>query len=140
MDQHVQDGGRREVFKQALWGAGALMALGAGQARAGGAKEAGVDGIGTLLPAGATSLADLCRRLRATPRRRDFKKVPMILQDAADWDQQALHELLTYAGAHKQVWDHTDLKGPWLNLMRNSLNVQVFSFKHPDFLCVSATH
>jgi hypothetical protein len=33
-----------------------------------------------------------------------------------------------------------DLAGPWLNLMRNNLNVQVYSFKKPDFLIVSATH
>ncbi len=138
MDQHVPDGCRREVFKQALWGAGILIAGVATQARAGTLKT-DEDGL-SLLPSAATSLADLHRRLRATPRRRDFKKVPMILQDEADWDHQALRELIRYAGAHKQVWDHTDLKGPWLNLMRNSLNVQVFSFKHADFLCVSATH
>jgi hypothetical protein len=27
-----------------------------------------------------------------------------------------------------------------MNMMRNSLNAQVFSFRHPDFLVVSATH
>ena len=40
----------------------------------------------------------------------------------------------------KQVWDNTVLDSPWLNLMRNSLNAQIWSFKHPDFLAVSATH
>ena len=30
--------------------------------------------------------------------------------------------------------------GPWLNLMRNSVNAQIFSFGHRDFLVVSATH
>ena len=43
------------------------------------------------------------------------------------------------AGA-KQVWDSTEIGGPWLNLMRNALNTQIWSFKHPDFLAVSVTH
>ena len=38
------------------------------------------------------------------------------------------------------MWDNTDIGSPWLNLMRNSLNTQIWSFKHPDFLVVSATH
>jgi hypothetical protein len=38
------------------------------------------------------------------------------------------------------VWDNTVISGPWLNFMRNSMNEQVFSFRHPDFLAVSATH
>jgi hypothetical protein len=38
------------------------------------------------------------------------------------------------------VWDNTVISGPWLNFMRNSMNAQVFSFRHPDFLAVSATH
>ena len=32
------------------------------------------------------------------------------------------------------------MTGPWLNAMRNSLNSQVWAFKQPNFLCVSATH
>ncbi|MGO8802031.1 amino acid kinase family protein, partial [Candidatus Binatus sp.] len=38
------------------------------------------------------------------------------------------------------AWDHVDIAGPWLNLMRNSLNAQIWSYKNPDFLCVSGTH
>jgi len=38
------------------------------------------------------------------------------------------------------VWDNTDIAGPWLNEMRNSINTQIFSFGHKDFLEVSATH
>jgi hypothetical protein len=34
----------------------------------------------------------------------------------------------------KQVWDNTAIAGPWLNLMRNSTDAQIFSFHHPDFL------
>ena len=38
------------------------------------------------------------------------------------------------------MWDNTDLAGPWLNLMRNAINAQIFSFGHKDFLAASATH
>ncbi len=92
------------------------------------------------LPEGAKTLADILARLAKAPRRRDFKTVPMILTSADTWDQAALGELLAYRGARKQVFDNVDIAGPWLNLMRNSLNAQVLSFNHPDFLCVSATH
>lgn len=90
-------------------------------------------------PRGA-ALADLQKRLAATPRRRDFKTVPMILNKADQWDHEALSEVLAYKPATKQAWDNTDLDGPWLNVMRNALNAQVLSFGHPDFLVVSATH
>lgn len=45
-----------------------------------------------------------------------------------------------YRDALKQVWDHTAIGGPWLNHMRNALNAQIWSFRHPDFLVASATH
>ncbi len=90
-------------------------------------------------PAGA-GLADFTARLRKAPRRRDFKTVPMILDNPSFWDSAALDEVLAYKGRHKQVWNNTQIAGPWLNGMRNALNAQVFSFKHPDFLVVSATH
>ena len=32
------------------------------------------------------------------------------------------------------------IAGPWLNLMRNAMNAQIWSYKHPDFIAVSATH
>jgi hypothetical protein len=38
------------------------------------------------------------------------------------------------------VWNNTDIASPWLNLMRNAVNTQIFSFGHHDFLAVSATH
>jgi hypothetical protein len=47
---------------------------------------------------------------------------------------------MAYGSGPKQIWDNTDLSGPWLNGMRNSLNAQIWSFRHPDFLVVSATH
>jgi hypothetical protein len=89
---------------------------------------------------GATTLKALHAKLNAAPHRRDFKSVPMILEREDDWDHEALAELLAYRGSPKQIWDNKDLAGPWLNLMRNNLNVQTYSFKKPDFLIVSATH
>jgi hypothetical protein len=94
----------------------------------------------TVIPAGAHELAELVVRLGRAPRRRDFKAVPMILLHSDFWDDVALKELLAYRGTHKQVWNNTDIAGPWLNAMRNSINTQVFSFGHNDFLAVSATH
>jgi hypothetical protein len=93
-----------------------------------------------IIPPGARELAELMERLRRAPRRRDFNTVPMILQKPDFWDNEAIKEIIAYRGAHKQVWDNTSLAGPWLNLMRNSINAQIFSFGHKDFLAVSATH
>ena len=92
------------------------------------------------LPPGADTLADLVARLSKAPRRRDFNTVPMILTEPDQWDQQALSEVIAYRGGPKQVWDNVDIAGPWLNLMRNALNAQIWSFRHPNFLVVSATH
>jgi hypothetical protein len=93
-----------------------------------------------LTPPGATQLDAMKRRLALAPRRRDFKTVPMILDHEEQWDHEALTEILSYRPAQKQVWDSADIGGPWLNLMRNALNSQIWSFKHPDFLAVSVTH
>jgi hypothetical protein len=93
-----------------------------------------------LTAPGARHLNALMERLAKAPRRRDFKTVPMILANRAQWDHEALTEVLAYQPAPKQAWDNTDIASPWLNLMRNSLNAQIWSFKHPDFLAVSATH
>jgi hypothetical protein len=94
----------------------------------------------SLLPPGAKSLEDLTARLSRAPRRRDFKTVPMTLNDPKQWDYAALSAVIAYRGAPKQVWDNTGIASPWLNTMRNSLNTQVWSFGHPDFLLLSATH
>lgn len=93
-----------------------------------------------LAPGAARTLEALHAHLAKLPRRRDFKTVPMILDNRNQWDAEALDAVLRYAGGPKQSWDNTDIKSPWLNVMRNSMNSQVFSFKHPNFLCVSATH
>ena len=95
---------------------------------------------GTLEPQSAGTLAALTAKLAALPRRRDFKTVPMILTSPSQWDSEALDALIAYRGGPKQVWDNTVIESPWLNLMRNALNAQVWSWKHPDFLAVSATH
>jgi hypothetical protein len=94
----------------------------------------------TLTPPGATHLDALKKRLAQAPRSRDFKTVPMILNHQEQWDHEALTEVLSYRSVPRQVWDNSDIGGPWLNLMRNALNSQIWSFKHPDFLTVSVTH
>ncbi len=128
--------GRRDVL-----GTFALtMATGAIGLAAAGAKPAAAAVESALTPAGATHLDALKKRLAQAPRRRDFKTVPMILNDREQWDHEALTEVLSYRPAPRQVWDNTDIGSPWLNLMRNALNTQIWSFKHPDFLTVSITH
>jgi len=94
----------------------------------------------TLMPSGAVHLEALRERLAQVPRHRNFKTVPMILSHAEQWDHEALTDVLSYGAAQRQVWDNTDIEGPWLNLMRNALNSQIWSFNHPDFLAVSVTH
>jgi hypothetical protein len=93
-----------------------------------------------LTPPGGTHLDAIKKRLAQAPRRRNFKTVPMILDHREQWDDDALREVLAYRPAPKQVWDNTDIRSPWLNMMRNALNTQIWSFKHPDFLAVSVTH
>lgn len=122
--------------RTALVGFGAV-AVGAAGLAAGPPRAATT---GRIIPPGARELSELMGRLRRAPRRRDFKTVPMILQHPDFWDDQALKEVIAYRGTRKQVWDNTDIASPWLNLMRNSINAQIFSFGHEDFLAASATH
>jgi hypothetical protein len=93
-----------------------------------------------LTPPGAMQLDAMKKRLAQAPRRRDFKTVPMILDHEEQWDHEALTEILSYRPTQKQAWDNANIEGPWLNLMRNALNSQIWSFKHSDFLAVSVTH
>ncbi|KLU24076.1 transcriptional initiation protein Tat [Caballeronia mineralivorans PML1(12)] len=125
---------RRDALKTFGLAAGTAILSATGQSRAIAAEAA------SLLPSGAPNLAQLTQRLARAPRRRDFKTVPMILERSDQWDHEALSEVIGYRGGERQVWDNTEIGGPWLNLMRNSLNAQVWSFKHPEFLVVSATH
>jgi hypothetical protein len=128
--------GRRDVLKT-LGLTAATGAIGLASARAEPATVA-VESVET--PPGASHLDALKKRLAQAPRRRDFKTVPMILNHPEQWDHEALTEVLSYLPAPKQAWDNTEIGGPWLNLMRNALNSQIWSFKHPDFLAVSVTH
>src|SRR6266851_2583608 len=123
----------------------ALMSMGLGMVAGATGIAALGDGVASaaeafLLPPGAKSLDELTARVSRAPRRRDFKTVPMILNDPHQWDHAALSELIAYGGAPRQVWDNTGIASPWLNVMRNSLYAQVWSFRHPDFLVVSGTH
>ena len=120
----------------------ALIGLGvaAGAAALGSNPASAAKASAAWMPQGAATLKALHDKLNAAPRRRDFKTVPMTLESEDYWDHEALAELLAYRGAPKQIWDNKDLGGPWLNLMRNNLNVQEHAFKRPDFLIVSATH
>jgi hypothetical protein len=128
--------GRRSVLRTLALSA-ATTAIGPISARADSAAVA----VGSALtPPGATHLDALKTRLAQAPRRRDFVTVPMILDRQEQWDHEALSEVLSYRPAPSQAWDNTDIAGPWLNLMRNALNSQIWSFKHLDFLAVSVTH
>jgi len=132
-------------MKTALGRRFALMTMGLGMAAGAAGLAALHEGAAraaepSLLPPEAKSLQELTARLSRAPRRRDFKTVPMILDDPDQWDHAALSDVIAYRGAPKQVWDNTGIASPWLNDMRNSLNTQVWSFRHPDFLVVSATH
>jgi hypothetical protein len=126
--------GRRVTFKMMGLGIAGVVGLAALPTGATSAAE------GSLLPPGAKSLNDRTARLNKAPRRRDFKTVPMILDDPEQWDDAALSEVIAYSGAPKQVWNNTEIAGAWLTGMRNSLNTQIWGFRHPDFLAVSATH
>ena len=110
----------------------ALTTLGFGLAIAAGASSVGANAMETL-PTGAKSLEELHAALAKAPRRRDFKTVPMILDNPDLWDDEALKLVFGYQAARpKQACDNVDIAGPWLNVMRNSLNAQVFAFKHPE--------
>jgi hypothetical protein len=122
--------------RSALFGFGSLI-VGASALTAGRSRAAASDQI---VGPHAKKLPVLMEQLRRLPRRRGFETVPMVLQHPDLWDNEALKQIIAYGGDRKQVWDNTDIAGPWLNLMRNSLNTQIFSFGHEDFLAVSATH
>jgi intracellular sulfur oxidation DsrE/DsrF family protein len=93
-----------------------------------------------LLQPSVHALDALHKHLATLPRRRNLKSSPMILEHRDQWDSEALDAVLHYPGGPKQSWDNIDIGGPWLNVMRNAMNAEVWSFRHPDFLCVSATH
>jgi hypothetical protein len=126
------DPGRRNALLGFSSVALGVAALAAGSAHA--------EAESSPVPQSAHALPELMERLRQASRRRDFKTVPMILDHPDLWDDTALKDVIAYRGTRKQVWDQTDITSPWMNLMRNSVNAQVFSFGHRDFLAVAATH
>ena len=128
--------------RQALQAVGVGLAAGGAALASRRAEAAAGSGapLALLLPEGAATLKALTERLAKAPRRRDFKSVPMILNDKDQWDDEALREVMSFRPNPRQVWDNTAIDSPWLNLMRNAMNAQVWSFRHPDFLAVSLTH
>jgi hypothetical protein len=133
--------GRRSALHALCLGAAATaVGVAAGRPHAAQAAAAASLAPPILAPLGSNALSGLMDRLAKAPRRRDFKTVPMILTEPEEWDHAALSEVIAYKASPKQVWDNTDIASPWLNLMRNALNAQIWSFKHPNFLAVSATH
>jgi intracellular sulfur oxidation DsrE/DsrF family protein len=86
------------------------------------------------------ALRELGNRLLAAPRRRDFKSVPFIVTNPNDWDHEAALEVLSYKYKSIQAWDNANLASPWLGLMREAMNGQMFAHGNAEFLAVSATH
>ena len=126
----------RRAALGALGSGAAMLALSSG-ATAAGAPGKSHSGDG-LRDDGA--LVDLSRRLVAQPRRRGFTTVPFMVTSDEYWDRAAADMVLAYRYRSLQMWENSDLAGPWLNLMRESVNGQVFAHGNPDFLAVSATH
>ena len=128
--------GRRDVLRTFAL----TIATGAIDLVSAAARPAAATVESALTPPGATHLDALRKRLARAPRRRDFKTVLMILNNSEQWDHEALTEVLSYRPAPKQAWDSTEIGIPWLSVIRNTLNTEIWSFKHPDFLAVSVTH
>jgi intracellular sulfur oxidation DsrE/DsrF family protein len=117
---------------------GALQALGQGTLALSLASQANADPASAVSSQGA--LSSLARTLVGLPRRRGFQTVPFILNDRKFWDHEAADALLSYGAPQRQMWEATELAGPWLTLMREAVNGQVFAFGHHDFLEVAAVH
>ena len=100
--------------RRTLFALGAGLAAGLAEARS--ATTAGA----AESPEGARTLGALSECLAKAPRRREFKSVPMILDRPDLWDHEALSAVIAYRGGPRQVWDNTEIGGPWLNLMRNA--------------------
>ena len=102
------------------------------------AKEASADELRSS--SGASQLSQLTQRLAAAPRRRDFDAVPFMITDRRYWDHEAAAEVLAYQPKSRQLWENTDIAGPWPGLMREAMNGQVFGNHNENYLAVSATH
>jgi hypothetical protein len=118
----------------------ASLSLAAVTAGRGATASESTDSPFTSIQGGATKLRELGERLAAIPRRRGFEEVPFILTDSAYWDRDAANEVIAYKYRSRQVWENTEMGGPWPGLMREAMNGQVFTLGNTDFLAVSATH
>ena len=63
-----------------------LRGLGVALAAMGLSRAAGASPAAPLVPKGAKTLDALTTQLAALPRRRDFKRAPMILDDRSQWE------------------------------------------------------
>ncbi|MFB6449082.1 transcriptional initiation protein Tat [Bradyrhizobium tunisiense] len=88
----------------------------------------------------SAELEALKERLAKAPRRRDFKAVPFMVTRRDQWDHEAAELVLSYRNRALQVWEATEIGAPWLNLMREALNGQVFAHGNLGFLAVAAVH
>lgn len=128
---------RRSALKLMLAAPATLAIMGAASTAAStpayAADSAGAAGNSSLLAA-------LQNELAAAPRRRNFSTVPFLVDRPELWDKQASDALLAFSGRSLQVWEITELGAPWLNLMREAMNGQVFAHGNPDYLAVGAVH
>jgi intracellular sulfur oxidation DsrE/DsrF family protein len=115
-----------------LFGQAALLAGSAGSASAATSS--------THEQPGSAGLETLKTQLAAAPRRREFKTVPFMVTRDDQWDHEAAELVLTYRNRAMQVWEATELGAPWLNLMREAVNGQVYAHGNPGFLAVAAVH
>lgn len=89
---------------------------------------------------GGRKLRNLSAKLAKAPRRRDFTSVPFMADRKDLWDHEASAVLLGYDGGPRQAWEASEISAAWLNLMRESMNGQVFAHGNEDFLAVAAVH
>jgi intracellular sulfur oxidation DsrE/DsrF family protein len=94
----------------------------------------------TVATRGGRKLQIFSDKLAKAPRRRDFTSVPFMADRKDLWDHEASAVLLGYDGGPRQVWEASEISAAWLNLMRESINGQVFAHDNPDFLAVAAVH
>jgi hypothetical protein len=94
----------------------------------------------TYLQPDAKKLRSIYAELANIPRRRSFRKLPMILTKPSQWDSEPLDTLLGYDGEPKHVFDTTDIASTWLTQMRNTLNAEVWAFGRTNFLIAAAPH
>lgn len=119
---------RRSIF--ALAGRSILLATTASASFAGAAET----------PVTGGELERLNVALALAARCRSFVSVPLVVRERDQWDHEASELVLAYRNRARQVWECTDIQGPWLNLMREAVNGQVFAFGNPGFLAVAALH